>query len=66
MFNYKLKIEKHDGEIEVLQYSTCHNIDINHIIELKALFAGYEKYRVVSICHCDKGVILTLEKVYSK
>ena len=63
MFNYTLKIEMPDGDVESIEYSSVGPIDMHHLIEIPMLM-GKQRFRVVSVCHCDKGVILSIEKVH--
>ena len=63
MFNYILKIELNDGTIDERSFSSVGPVSIGEIIEIRLLM-GEAFYRVVSVCHCDKGVILTLEAIY--
>ena len=63
MFNYILKIELNDGTIDERSFSSVGPVGICETIEINLLM-GKVVYRVVSVCHCDRGVILTLEEIY--
>jgi len=58
MFIYTLKLNNTDSEQLTLKHETSAPISICHNIEVKG-----NSYLVVSVCHCDKGVILTCDKL---